>query len=67
MHAIEQRCANRSGVAPWVAAIERLWDDPAFDARHCGLRHCGLAKAKVRPWDMERAGQQYTDFFESLR
>jgi hypothetical protein len=62
MHAVEQRCANASGVAPWVAAIERLWDDPAFDARHCGL-----AKAKVRPWDMERAGQQYTDFFESLR
>jgi hypothetical protein len=44
-----------------------------IDSRSCKIdlrarraidaRHCGLAKAKVRPWDMERAGQQYTDFF----
>ena len=24
-------------VAPWVATIERLWDDPEFEARHRDL------------------------------
>ena len=42
-------------------AIERLWDDPAFEARHCAL-----AKAEARRWDIERMAGQYADFFESL-
>ena len=40
-----------------MAAIERLWDDPAFEARHRGL-----AKAEARRWDIERVARQYADF-----
>ncbi len=47
---IPERCTPSSSavptaqeVAPWVAAIERLWDDPAFEARHRAL-----AKAEGR-------------------
>jgi glycosyltransferase involved in cell wall biosynthesis len=66
---IPERCTPSSSavptaqeVAPWVAVIERLWDDPAFEARHRGL-----ARAEVRRWDIERVARQYTDFFESLQ
>ena len=38
---IPERCTSASGVvptaqevAPWVAVIERLWDDPEFEAEH---------------------------------
>jgi glycosyltransferase involved in cell wall biosynthesis len=47
---IPERCTPSSDavptaqeVAPWVAVIERLWDDPAFEARHRGM-----ARAEVR-------------------
>jgi glycosyltransferase involved in cell wall biosynthesis len=66
---IPERCTPSSSavptaqeVAPWVAVIERLWDDPAFEARNRGL-----ARAEVRRWDIEQVGQQYADFFESLQ
>ncbi len=66
---IPERCTPSSGavptaqeVAPWVAAIERLWDDPAFEARHRAL-----AKAEARRWDIERVARQYAHFFESLK
>jgi glycosyltransferase involved in cell wall biosynthesis len=65
---IPERCTPSSRavptaheVAPWVAAIERLWDDPAFEARHRAL-----AKAEARRWDRERAARRYADFFEAL-
>jgi hypothetical protein len=45
-------------VAPWVAVIERLWDDPEFEAEH---RRRALAEA-VR-WDGERLAKQFEDFF----
>jgi glycosyltransferase involved in cell wall biosynthesis len=66
---IPERCTPTSGVvptaqevAPWVAVIERLWDDPAFEARHRAM-----AKAEARRWDIERVAQQYVAFFESLQ
>ena len=66
---IPERCTPSSGavptaqeVAPWVAAIERIWDDPAFEARHRAL-----ANAEARRWDIERVAGQYADFFESLK
>ncbi len=49
-------------VAPWVAVIERLWDDPAFEARHRAL-----AKAEARRWDSDRLADQYEAFFRSMR
>ena len=48
-------------VAPWVAAIERLWDDSAFEARHRAL-----AKDEARRWEGDRLGEQYEAFFRSL-
>jgi len=49
-------------VAPWVATIERLWDEPAFEARHRAL-----ASAEAQRWDGDRLAQQYERFFASLR
>jgi glycosyltransferase involved in cell wall biosynthesis len=65
---IPDRCTPASGVvptqqevAPWVAVIERLWDDPEFEAEH---RRRALAEA--RRWDGERLAQQYEGFLHSL-
>jgi glycosyltransferase involved in cell wall biosynthesis len=49
-------------VAPWVAIIERLWDDPHFEARHPER-----ARAEVRRWDAEALVERYERFFRSLR
>jgi hypothetical protein len=49
-------------VAPCVAAIKRLRDNPAFEARHRAV-----ANAETRRWDIERVTQQYVAFFESLQ
>jgi hypothetical protein len=46
-------------VAPWVATIERLWDDPQFEARHRAL-----AKAEARRWETGRVAAQYEAFFQ---
>jgi glycosyltransferase involved in cell wall biosynthesis len=48
-------------VAPWVAAIEKLWDDPELEARHLSL-----ALAQARRWEPERLAQQYEQFFGCL-
>ncbi len=48
-------------VAPWVAVIERLWDDPEFEAEH---RRRALAEA--RRWDGDKLAEQYEVFFRSL-
>jgi len=48
-------------VAPWVATIERLWDDPALEARHRAL-----AKAEAERWDGDRLAEQYERLFASL-
>ncbi len=65
---IPERCTPASGVvptaqevAPWVAVIERLWDDPAFEAEH---RRRSLSEAQR--WDGIRLADQYEKFFLSL-
>jgi glycosyltransferase involved in cell wall biosynthesis len=65
---IPERCTPASGVvpttqevAPWVAVIERLWDDPEFEAEH---RRRALAEA--RRWDSTMLADQYEKFFLSL-
>jgi glycosyltransferase involved in cell wall biosynthesis len=62
---IPDRCTPSSmviptshAVAPWVATIERLWDDPALEARHRGL-----ALAEARRWDRDLLAGQYHQFF----
>ncbi len=65
---LPERCTPASGavptareVAPWVATIERLWDDPEFEARHRAL-----SRAEARRWDWNRVAEQYGRFFEGL-
>jgi glycosyltransferase involved in cell wall biosynthesis len=66
---IPERCTPSSGVvptahevAPWVAAIERIWDDPVLEATQRAL-----GKAEALRWDVERVAGQYIDFFDSLK
>jgi glycosyltransferase involved in cell wall biosynthesis len=61
---IPERCTPSSGtvptareVAPWVATIERLWDDPEFEARHRAL-----AQAEARRWERARLADDYQAF-----
>jgi len=65
---IPERCTSTSGVAPtaqevapWVAAIERLWDDPAFEASH---RERALAEA--RRWDSDALAERYEALFQAV-
>jgi hypothetical protein len=65
---IPERCTSASGVvptaqevAPWVAVIERLWDDPEFEAEH---RRRALAEAMR--WDSTMLADRYEEFFLSL-
>jgi glycosyltransferase involved in cell wall biosynthesis len=48
-------------LAPWVALIERLWDDPEFEARHRAL-----AQSEARRWDADRLVERHEAFFRSL-
>lgn len=48
-------------VAPWVATIERLWDDPEFAAEHQRR-----ALDEARRWEDERITDQYLAYFEGL-
>lgn len=48
-------------VAPWLAVVERLWDDPAFAESH---RERALAEA--RRWDPSALADRYLEFFGSL-
>jgi glycosyltransferase involved in cell wall biosynthesis len=65
---VPPRCTPTGGVvptarevAPWVAAIERLWDDSAW-----AEEHRGLARAESRRWDNQRLAEEYERFFRSL-
>jgi glycosyltransferase involved in cell wall biosynthesis len=65
---IPERCTPANGVvptaqevAPWLAGIERLWDDPEFEVQH---RERALAEAKR--WDRTSLADQYEEFFLSL-
>lgn len=62
------RCTPESGavptareVAPWVATVERLWDDPDFEAEHRER-----ARLEARRWDDDRLAVAYEDFFGRL-
>ena len=48
-------------VAPWVATIEQLWDDPGLEAKHRIL-----ARAEARRWDSSRLADQYEAFFPTV-
>jgi glycosyltransferase involved in cell wall biosynthesis len=65
---LPDRCQSDSGevptpreVAPWVATIERLWDDPAW-AEVQGSR----ALESARRWDPDIVAGRYLAFFESV-
>lgn len=64
---VPARCTPTGGVptarevAPWLAVIERLWDDADFEARH-GDR----ARAEAHRWGPDRLGGRYLDYFKSL-
>jgi glycosyltransferase involved in cell wall biosynthesis len=64
---LPERCTPSSGevptaaeVAPWLEVIERIWDDPAFEAE---ARARALAAA--RRWDPARMGAEYESYFRS--
>jgi hypothetical protein len=44
-------------VAPWVAVIEQLWDDPEFEGRHRDR-----ARLEARHWDGEVLAQKNESF-----
>jgi len=48
-------------VAPWVAVLERLWDEPEFEARHREL-----ARAEARRWELSTVAGHFERFFRSL-
>jgi glycosyltransferase involved in cell wall biosynthesis len=48
-------------VPPWVAVIERLWDDADFEARHRAL-----ARAEAQRWGPATVAARFKDFFASL-
>ncbi len=65
---LPDRCTPASGavptareVAPWVAVVERLWDDPEFEARHRAL-----ARAEAKRWDWGCVAGKYQQFFEGV-
>ncbi len=65
---IPAKCTPASSVvptahefAPWAAVIERIWDDPEFEAEH---RRRALAEAKR--WNGEQLAEQYEELFLSV-
>jgi glycosyltransferase involved in cell wall biosynthesis len=48
-------------VAPWVAVLEKLWDDPEFEARHRAL-----ARAEARRWEPMHVANLFEQFFASV-
>ena len=66
---IPDRCTPASGVvptahevAPWLAVIERLWDDPEFEAKH---RRTTMARRSQAARDSDTLAQQYEELFLS--
>jgi glycosyltransferase involved in cell wall biosynthesis len=65
---IPDRCTPASNVvptaqevAPWIAVIERSWDDPEFEAEHTRR-----ALAEARRWNADTLADQYNGLFQSL-
>jgi glycosyltransferase involved in cell wall biosynthesis len=48
-------------VAPWVATIERLWDNSQFESRHRDL-----SQAEAKRWDRDLLAGKYQRFFEEV-
>ncbi len=48
-------------VAPWVAVLERLWDDPEFEARHRAL-----ARAEAQRWEPNAVAGRFERLFRSF-
>ncbi|WP_165070893.1 glycosyltransferase [Paludisphaera rhizosphaerae] len=48
-------------VAPWVAAIEKIWDDPAFEGRHRAL-----AIREAARWTPDVVAARWLDFFGAV-
>jgi len=66
--AIPSRCTPTSGcvptareIAPWIATIERLWDDPAWEAGHAAS-----ALAAAQAGSPDRLTDRYLEFFGRL-
>jgi glycosyltransferase involved in cell wall biosynthesis len=65
---IPERCTPASAavptggaVMPWLATIERLWDDADFEARHRAL-----SKVEAQRWDSDRLAEQYEVLFQAI-
>jgi hypothetical protein len=65
---IPDRCTPSSPIIPsphevaaWVATIERLWDDPPFEARHRAL-----AETEANRWDPALVAGQYQQLLSWL-
>jgi len=48
-------------VAPWVAVLEKLWDDPEFEARHRAR-----SRAEAQRWEPSAVAGQFERVFRSL-
>jgi glycosyltransferase involved in cell wall biosynthesis len=48
-------------VEPWIEVIERLWDDPEWEAAQRAR-----ARAAASWWDEDRVVEEYLDYFRSL-
>ena len=48
-------------VAPWVAVLEKLWDDPEFEARHRAL-----ARAEAQRWEPNAVAGRFERLFRSF-
>ena len=49
-------------VEPWIHAIVRLWDEPAYYADRCRM-----AREQARRWSPERLTGRYLQFFDELK
>lgn len=48
-------------VAPWTAIVEKLWDDPAFEARQRER-----ARSEARRWEPDASAGRYLEFFGAI-
>jgi len=48
-------------VAPWMAVLEKLWDDPEFEATHKAR-----ARAEAPRWEPSAVAGRFERFFLSL-
>ncbi len=48
-------------VAPWVAVLEKLWDDPEFEARHRSL-----ARVEAQRWEPSAVAGRFERLFRSF-